>query len=67
MIPPISDNPGVKDAAEQIFNGMQFRPFLLNGQPVQATGRLSLSFKTARPAGMETFDSAHNYFERGRK
>ena len=66
-ISPIADNPGVKDAAEQGFRSMQFKPFLHNGEPVQAMGRLSVPFKTVRPAGVETLDSARNYFERGRK
>lgn len=67
MNPPIADNPGVRDAAEQGFRAMQFQPFLRNGVPVQAMGRLSESFKTVRPASEETFDSARTYFERGRK
>lgn len=67
MFPPIADNPGVKDAAEQGFRAMQFQPILRNGVPVQAMGRLSVPFKTVRPAGVETFDSARAYFERGRK
>jgi hypothetical protein len=67
MIPPVADNPGVKDAAEPGFRAMQFKPFLRDGIPVQVTGRLSVHFKTVRPTGVETFDSARNYFERGRK
>ena len=67
MIPPIADNPGVKDAAEAGFKSMEFQPILRNGVPVQATGRISVRFKTTRPAGTEAFDSARNYFERGRK
>jgi hypothetical protein len=67
MIPPIADNPGMKDAAEAGFKSMQFQPILRNGVPVQAIGRLSVHFKTVRPAGLEKFDSARNYFERGRK
>jgi len=67
MIPPVADNPGVKDAAEAAFKSMQFQPILHNGVPVQATGRISIRFETVRPAGMESFDSARDYFERGRK
>jgi hypothetical protein len=33
---------------------------------VQAFSRITLPFKTTRPAGVETFDSARNYFEHGR-
>jgi len=67
MIPPISDNPGLKDAADHGFRAMQFKPFLRDGIPIQVTGRLSVRFKTTRPAGVETFDTARNYFARGRK
>ena len=67
MIPPIADNPGVNDAAAEGFRAMQFQPFLRNGIPAQGTGRITVSFKTVRPAGIETFDSAKTYFERGRK
>jgi hypothetical protein len=64
---PISDNPGLCGAADEVFHAMRFSPIVRNGVPVQAMGRLSLPFKTVRPAGRETFDSARNYFERGRK
>lgn len=67
MIPPIADNPGIKDAAEAGFRAMQFQPFVRDGVPVQVWGKLSVRFKTVRPAGMETFLSAKEYFERGRK
>lgn len=66
-IPPISDNPGLKDAAQQQFRELQFRPVLRNGVPVQAIGRFSVPFKTVRPAGAESFNSARSYFEQGRK
>ena len=46
---------------------MQFRPVLRNGIPVQAAGVIKVHFKTTRPAGVENFDSAQNYFEHGRK
>ncbi|WP_433973913.1 hypothetical protein [Tunturiibacter lichenicola] len=67
MIRPIADNPGVRDAAEQGFRAMQFRPVERNGIPVQAIGRLSVPFTATRPAGVESFDSAKTFFERGRK
>jgi hypothetical protein len=67
MTPPVSDNPGMRDAAEQQFRAMQFQPVLRNGVPVQAVAHFSVPFKTVRPAGMETFESARTYFERGRK
>jgi hypothetical protein len=64
---PISDNPGVNDTARSYICGLKFSPILLNGEPVQVVSRLTMPFKTTRPAGAESFDSARNYFERGRK
>lgn len=63
----ISDNPGVGDAARLWILQQRFKPYLANGQPVQVLSTMTLPFKTVRPAGMESFDSARNYFERGRK
>lgn len=63
----ISDNPGIRDSADQQFRALQFHPFLRDGVPVQAVAAFSVPFKTVRPAGIESFDSARNYFERGRK
>lgn len=45
---------------------MQFKPYLQDGVAVQVASRITMPFKTVRPAGVETFDSAQNYFERGR-
>jgi hypothetical protein len=67
MDPPIADNPAVNESAAVGFRAMQFRPFMKNGVPVQVVARLDEKFKTLRPAGVETFDSARNYFEHGRK
>jgi hypothetical protein len=67
MTRPVANNPGVRDAAEQGFRAMQFQPVMRDGVPVQAVGPLSVPFKTVRPPGVETLDSAGNYFERGRK
>ncbi len=67
MNQPIAENPAVIDAAAAGFRGMHFRPFLRNGVPVQVTGHLNERFKAMRPSGMETFESARTYFERGRK
>jgi hypothetical protein len=53
MIPPIADNPGVAEAAERGFRAMQFQTVMRNGEPVQALARLSVRFKTVRPAGTE--------------
>jgi hypothetical protein len=45
---------------------MQFSPYRKNGVAVQVVSRITLPFKTVRPAGMEAFDSARSYLERGR-
>jgi hypothetical protein len=67
MNPPVSDNPAMRDAAEQQFRAMQFQPVLRNGVPVQAIAHFAVPFKTSRPVGMESFESARTYFDRGRK
>jgi hypothetical protein len=63
----VSANPILSDSARQFIQTMRFKPYLVNGTPVQVVSRLTMPFKTARPAGMESFDSARDYFERGRK
>ena len=64
---PVSDNPGTNEAACKYIAGLQFKPIVQNGEPVEVTSRFTMPFKTTRPAGMEVFDSARNYFESGRK
>jgi TonB family protein len=63
----VSTNPGVNDTARTQIEEMHFQPFQQNGVPVQAVSRITLAFKTVRPEATETFDSARNYFEKGRK
>lgn len=63
----VSDNPGIADAAQIQIAAMRFSPFLENGIPVQVVSRITLSFKTVRPQGVETFESARTWFERGRR
>jgi len=67
MTPPICDNPAMRDAAEQQFRAMRFKPVLRNGVPVQVVAHFFVPFKTTRPAGMEASESARTYFDRGRK
>ena len=63
----VSNNPGVNETARQAIGAMQFKPYIEDGVPVQVLSRITLSFKSGRPSGSDTFDSARNYFERGRK
>lgn len=63
----VSDNPGISAEASDYIAAMRFRPYLLDGQPVQVISRITLSFKTTRPAGVEIFSSARDYFEHGRR
>jgi hypothetical protein len=63
----VSTNPGVNDAARAQIEQMHFEPFQQNGAPVQVVARITLAFKTVRPEGTETFDTARSYFEKGRK
>ena len=62
----VTDNGALSEAARQEISSFHFSPFLQNGVPVQVVSRITLSFKTIRPAAVETFDSARNYFENGR-
>ncbi|WP_229668806.1 energy transducer TonB [Edaphobacter acidisoli] len=63
----VSDNPGLSDVARAWIMQQRFKPYLVNGVPVQVVSTMTLPFTTTRPAGTENFDSARNYFERGRK
>jgi len=63
----ISDNPGLSEAAGRAIGSMQFTPYLQDGVAVQVVSTITIPFKTARPPGVEAFDSARSYFERGRK
>src|SRR5262249_37066633 len=62
----VSDNPALSEEATNRIYTLRFFPYMQNGAPVQIVSRITLSFKTVRPAGVESFDSARNYFERGR-
>jgi hypothetical protein len=62
----LSDNPGLSETAGRAIGSMQFSPYLENGVAVQVVSRITMPFKTVRPSGVEAFDDAHNYFERGR-
>lgn len=46
----VSVNNAVREAAMQQIPAMRFKPFLLNGVPVQVVSRITLSFKTTRPS-----------------
>jgi hypothetical protein len=63
----VSENGGVNDIGRQAAAAMRFKPFLVNGAPVQAVSQLTIPFKTVRPAGVETFASAQTFFERARR
>jgi hypothetical protein len=63
----LSDSPWLENTAKEYISGLRFKPFLVDGEPVQVISRITMSFKIVRPAGVETFDSARNYFEHGRK
>lgn len=63
----VTNNPALRDDMSKAIGAMRFRPYLKDGAPVQVVSRISIGFTTTRPAGMETFDSARNYFERGRQ
>jgi hypothetical protein len=62
----LSDNPGLSETAGKAIGSMRFQPYLQEGVAVQVVSRITMPFKTARPAGVETFETALTYFERGR-
>jgi hypothetical protein len=63
----VSENSAINTAGRQRIFAMRFQPFLQDGIPVQVVSQITVPFKTIRPAGMETFDSARNYFDHGKK
>lgn len=63
----LSDNPGLSEAAGNTIGSMRFQPYVQDGVAVQVVSRITMPFKTVRPAGAETFESARTYFERGRQ
>ena len=63
----VSENSGINDAGRQAMMNLHFKPFVRDRRPVQVYSQITLPFKTTRPSGTESFDSARNYFERGRK
>jgi len=44
----VTQNNAVADAAREYIESMHFRPFLLNGEPVQVVSRVTLGFTTTR-------------------
>jgi hypothetical protein len=62
----VSENPSINEAGKKVVSAMHFKPFVVNGDGVQVMSQLTLPFKTVRPPGVETFESARTYFERAR-
>jgi hypothetical protein len=62
----VTDNPEVKDAADASIRAARFKPYVVDGAAVQVVSTITLPFKTVRPAGMESFESAKTYFDRAR-
>ncbi|HYL09738.1 MAG TPA: hypothetical protein VEU31_03290, partial [Candidatus Acidoferrales bacterium] len=63
----VANNPGVRAIARKAIEALRFKPYLQGGVAVQVVSRITMPFKTVRPAGVETFESAQTYFERGRR
>jgi hypothetical protein len=63
----VCENNALRDVGRERILAMRFTPFVVNGVPVQVISQITLPFKTVRPSGMEAFDSARNYFEKGRR
>jgi hypothetical protein len=63
----LSDNPGLDEAARERIMSMRFNPYLMDGVPVQVVTTMTMPFRTTRPVGGESFETARTYFEQGRK
>jgi hypothetical protein len=64
---PVTENAAMEDAGKEALAKMRFKPFQVDGIPVQVMSQFTLPFRTSRPAGSENFESAQTYFESGRK
>lgn len=62
----IAENNGVIATGQRAVESMRFKPFVINGMPVQVMSQITVPFKIVRPTGTEHFDSAQTFFERGR-
>ena len=62
----LSDNPGLNDAAKSLIKHWSFKPYLVDGAPVQVISTLTFAFRTTRPADMENFASARELFHKAR-
>jgi len=62
----VSDNPAISEVARSYFSGLQFKPILREGVPVQVVRRVVLTFELHRPVGTEDLGTARDAFERGR-
>jgi hypothetical protein len=63
----VSENSGVNEIGRSAVTNMRFKPFVVEGVPVQVMSQITIPFKTTRPIGNESFQSAQEYFEKGRK
>ena len=63
----VSENAAMNEPGKAAVANLRFKPFVVNGVPVQVMSQITTPFKTARPADSEVFDSAQTFFERGRK
>jgi len=61
----VSDNPGLEAASRDYIMSMRFQPYMDGSMATQMYSRLTFSFHTTRPAGVESFDSARTFLDRG--
>jgi hypothetical protein len=48
----VSENSGVNEVGRQAITDMRFKPFLVDGVPVQVMSQVTVHFKTTRPAAV---------------
>lgn len=66
-IDAVSDNPAIKDAARAYFQGLVFKPVVVDGAPVQVVRRIAIPFSLKRPAGFTDLGTARHNFDTGRR
>jgi hypothetical protein len=50
--PVISENERVNDTGRRAISALRFKPFVVNGVPVQVMSQITIPFKTTRPGGL---------------
>lgn len=63
----VASNPELKDWTVEQVEGWEFKPYLVDGVPVQVETTLNIDFKTDLKLGAPNLPEASNYFDRARQ